>query len=115
MAWLHATPERKGEKAVSVPRMQTFQSKENLGLPQPLLDLPEVDAGQHLVDYLLQLGPTIGGEPLTYQEIAAWCGLTGIVLSSWEAVTLRALSASYASEYFAAKDPARPVPASEAA
>jgi len=32
-----------------------------------------------------------GPDPLTWEGIQAWCNLTGIVLSSWELETVKAL------------------------
>lgn len=50
---------------------------------------------------------------VSFSEIAAWCDLTGVALTSWEAETLRLLSAAYGSELQAAKDPKRPAPVPE--
>jgi len=36
-----------------------------------------------------------GGNPLTWSDIAAWCNLTGIVLSSWEVDTIKALDMAW--------------------
>ena len=36
-----------------------------------------------------------GGNPLTWTDIAAWCNLTGIVLSSWEVNTIKALDMAW--------------------
>jgi len=36
-----------------------------------------------------------GGNPLTWSDIAAWCNLTGIVLSSWEVATVKALDMAW--------------------
>lgn len=36
-----------------------------------------------------------GGNPLTWSDIAAWCNLTGIVLSSWEVTTIKALDMAW--------------------
>lgn len=84
-----------------------------MGVDQPGLILPEVEAGNHLLDYLFRIGPLPGGEVVSFSEIAAWCDLTGVVLTSWEAETLRTMSAAYGSELHAAKDPKRPPPEPE--
>lgn len=76
------------------------------------LDLPLIDAGEHLITYLFDVGPSVGGEVLSYSEIAAWLSISGVVISPWEAETLRKLSAAYLAEREAAKSPDRPLPES---
>ncbi len=73
--------------------------------------MPPLDAADHLIDHLFSVGPTTAGEPITFQEIAAWSELTGYGLDGWEADTLRRLSAAYASElYLSNEDPKRLAP-----
>lgn len=74
------------------------------------LTLPEVEAGGHLIEYLFLAGPANAGEALGFQDIAAWCDMTGYALTAWEAQTLRGLSQAYMGEYHAASDPKRPAP-----
>jgi len=57
-------------------------------------ELPEVSA-QHLIGYLLEIGPTMGDGPLTHGELLAWMQNTGIELQAWEARYLRRLSIDY--------------------
>lgn len=84
--------------------------EERTGDIQPLLELPPVDAAQHLIGYLFEVGPSIAGEVLTFQEIQAWQNATGTILNSWEATTLRLLSGEYLAERQAAEDPVRLAP-----
>ena len=76
----------------------TFESLRDQYMPE----LPPVEAGAHLVSYLLDIGPTVaagmGEAPLGYEQILAWQTLTGIVLQPWEARWLRRLSGEYLSE-----------------
>lgn len=76
--------------------------------------MPEVGTGARLLGYLYEIGPTapggMGPAAISNQEIAAWCGLSGVRLTPWEAKTLRALSREYIAEQHAAADPARPAP-----
>lgn len=74
------------------------------------LILPVVEVAEHLIDYLFSIGPTTGGETISFQEIAAWTALTGYRLNGWEAETLRRLSGAYAAEHYAASDAKRPAP-----
>jgi len=52
----------------------------------------------------------MGASPITHQEIAAWCALTGITLGPWESRTLRRLSRDYVGELHEAADPKRKPP-----
>lgn len=65
-------------------------------------DMPPVDCGEHLVDYLWKWGPTMyssmGDGPLTHQEIGYCQDNSGIELSEWEACTLVRLSKDYFAE-----------------
>jgi hypothetical protein len=90
--------------------MERLKADEEAGSRRPELEFPPLVAADHLIGYLFSVGPTAGGEPLTFQEIRAWVDLTGHSLSPWEAETLRTLSAAYASEHFQASDPDRPAP-----
>jgi len=113
LAWLHAAPKNADpdSKAIPVSRIASLTDREKQGEDQPLLDLPPVDAAEHLIDYLFNdPGPSVGGEVLTHQEIEAFQRNTGTVLTSWEATTLRRLSGAYLSELNAATDPQRPPP-----
>lgn len=64
--------------------------------------MPDYEAG-YLLDYLFELGITLGDRPLDHQEIKAWMGNTGIELSVWEARTIKKLSEAYQSMSFEAK------------
>lgn len=74
------------------------------------LQLPVIEAGHHLITYLFDVGPSVGGEVISYSEMLAWMAISGAVLSPWEAATLRKMSAAYLAEREAAKAPDRPVP-----
>lgn len=75
--------------------------------------MPPVEAGQHLIDYLWEVGPVVaagaGIAPVPHSEILAWQQNTGIDLDSWEVRTLRRLSEEYLSQSIASEKPdARP-------
>lgn len=93
-----------------MPRLTRLKADEEAGDHQPELIPPEIDGGQHLIDYLFEVGPGMSGEPLTFQEIGAWASQTGRALNAWEPVALRRLSDAYLAERQAAEDPARPAP-----
>lgn len=64
--------------------------------------MPELQWGQHLIDYLLEVGPVMaagmGSAALTFTEIRNWREELGLQLSPWEIRTLRRLSSEYNSE-----------------
>lgn len=75
--------------------------------------LPDVEA-PHLLGYLHEIGPALPGmngpAAITQGEIRAWQENTRIVLSPWEARTIRTASRAYVSELNLATDPKRPAP-----
>jgi len=56
--------------------------------------LPECSSG-YLLQYLFEVGPSLGGNPITHAELASWQQNTGAQLSFWEAQTLHQLSKEY--------------------
>ena len=65
----------------------------------PALDMPPVEQGVHLIGYLQELGFSnnsgMGAAALSFLEIRAWQLSTGLVLSPWEALTIKQLSVDY--------------------
>lgn len=73
--------------------------------------LPEIDHADHLISYLLDVGPVAGdGGAIAYSELAHWQGVTGYRLTGWEASTLRELSIVYANQSTKARDKNSPAP-----
>lgn len=76
--------------------------------------MPPLDGAEYLVDYLMEVGPTMAGNggsgPLTFQELQAWQSQVGIELEPWEVKILRSLSLDYLNESREAEDPYRPPP-----
>jgi len=76
--------------------------------------MPPAGGAGYLLEYLFEIGPVMasggGPAPVTHGEIAAWCDLTGIELSVWEARTLRRLSCDYLSESYRAEKADRAAP-----
>ena len=72
-------------------------------------EMPVIECGRHLVDYLWTWGPTMvggmGEGPLTQAELAACQANSGIELSAWEAQTLARLSREYMGESYRASKP----------
>ncbi len=64
----------------------------------------------YLVEHLFRVGPSLAGEMVSHQEIAAWAGFNGYALDGWEAEALQRLSGAYVGEYHAAADDKREPP-----
>lgn len=79
-----------------------------------LPDMPPVECGEYLLNYLFEIGPVLhggmGGIPLTNAEIDAWQRNMSIRLSPWESRALHHLSRIYLAEHQAASDPKRSAP-----
>lgn len=104
LAWLSAKPGKGKDRRT---RRAILAEKED----DQALALPFVEPGlTHLIGHLFDVGPSEGGEVLTYQEIGAWMALTGQQLTGWEVSTLRSLSSTYLGEADAATAPDCPPP-----
>lgn len=87
MAWLHARPKNE-ERA----RQKIFEDEEHE------IEMPDCDA-QYIIEYLFDLGLSIGEHALTHTEIQSWQQNTGTILEAWESRFLKKLSSIYLSEY----------------
>lgn len=67
-------------------------------------------AVDHVVGYLFEVGPVVGEHPVTFGEIDAWTRATGVVLSEFEATTIRDLSRHYLHMRHEAADAKCPAP-----
>jgi len=81
-------------------------------------DMPPIEGGNQLISRLLEIGPSMGCDPISHQEIVAWQELTGIELQPCEVRFLRLLSHEYLAESHRALKhdcpaPWRPVDADE--
>lgn len=57
--------------------------------------MPPVGVAEHLVDYLMEVGPTTGENELSWTEISNWMERTGVELDEFQAVALVAMSREY--------------------
>lgn len=115
LGWLNAVPDPP-PKAKRDPRSrgERFRAEEESGATRPELISPEIEPGlSYMLGYLFAVGPSCGGEVLSFQEIRAWSDQTGHVLDAWEAETLQRLSRAYLVEYHAASAADRPMPGAE--
>ena len=87
LAWLNATPDE-----ATLSRRAEFERDQ---LP---VVAPDCDAS-YIIDYLFDLGITLGDDAITHVEIRAWMENTGIRLTPWEARTIKQLSQAYLSGY----------------
>lgn len=73
------------------------------------VDLPECDVF-YLLNYFLEIGPTIHGDPITHSEMRSWQKNTGIELAPWQSRIIRRLSLKYIEESREATARHRPSP-----
>lgn len=106
MAWLHAAPTVKGSKAKPVSRIEALGGK-----PPPL---PPIAFGDHLVGYLMEVGPVssngMGTVPVSFAELRAWQAVCEHSMSAWDFQTLHAMSVAYMRECGTADSPNAPPP-----
>jgi hypothetical protein len=80
-------------------------------------EMPPLEWGLHLVQYLFKLGPTViagmGAGPIPPPYIETWERRTGIELSPWEFEQILRMSSEYAGESALASKPDRPAPYAE--
>ena len=79
-----------------------------------LPEMPPIDGGAYLVQYLLEIGP-IAGEgmgigAITHEAIRAWQDNLGVELAPWECRFLRRLSQEYVTESHRATKRDAPAP-----
>lgn len=76
--------------------------------------MPSIRAGEYLVHYLFEAGPTMPGgmgpAPLTFVELESWQRQAAIDLDPWEVRLVRRLSVEYCAESQAASKPDAPPP-----
>ena len=59
--------------------------------------MPDVTGCEYLLDMFLECGVVMpDGGSLTYGEIGSWASITGLNVTSYEAITIRKMSCSYA-------------------
>ena len=104
LGWLHATPEKRQET-----RYRDYVNRNKSEPP-----MPGVECGEHLIDYLQEVGPAYHGgmglSPVPFFEIDAWSRMTCTLLTPWEAQALRMLSTEYVGSMNDAKKPNCPPP-----
>jgi hypothetical protein len=111
-AWLSAVPKPpKGDKSEPQSRRESLDGE---GI-EP--EMPPLEWGGYLVEYLFEFGPTtatgMGNVPVSPPCIESWQRQTGLTLSPWEFLTLQRLSKEYAAEASQATEPSRPAPYTE--
>ena len=102
MAWLNSTPD-----GAELSRAEIFEQK-NFDVLMPDCSAP------YLIEYLLELGVSMGEHSLTHGELESWMNNTGIRLSAFEVRALKRLSQAYLSTGHAATKEDYPTPWDEA-
>lgn len=57
--------------------------------------MPEVEDAAHFVEYLFDVGPTLGEDAITWGEMDSWSRRTGLDLEPWQYRLLVSLSRAY--------------------
>lgn len=99
-AWLSAVPDKAKSDKSQEPGISRLESIKKSGKPDP--EMPTTDC-EFIVGYLYDIGPTMGDQAISHQEIESWQRNTGIDLDSWQARTLHRLSVEYLVEAHNAK------------
>lgn len=86
LAWLHAVPDDDSDKT----RLEVIES---LNL---VVEYPDCEA-QYILDYLFEVGLTLGENPLTHLEISSWQSNIGLELQPFEVRFIKRLSEIYLS------------------
>jgi len=112
LAWLDALVEESPTRTRS--RLARYQEEASRGYRPHQLEMPPVEYGGYLLQYLMEVGPAtsngFGPGVISWQELQAWEHMTGVILTSWEATTLRMLSGHYVSQHAKSSDPMCPAP-----
>lgn len=75
--------------------------------------MPNCD-GLYVVGHLIDLGVTMGEQPVTFGEIESWQRQVGIDLEPWEIRFVKRLSEAYMSESHRARNPDSDAPWADA-
>lgn len=115
MAWLQATPKpppgsKRAKAADTESRLSRMEQMKRDGITPPMPPNP----APHLISWLTEIGLVsaagMGIAPVSWQEIVAWQGATGIDLPGWIARLMRRLSVSYVAMSRKAEDENCPPP-----
>jgi len=98
-----------------LPRRSGLVLRQKRGEEVAELEPPEVDDSlAYLVEYLFQIGPTLGEHELSFGEMSAWCDRSGADLDDFESMALKQMSRAYLSMVHQARDPKCICPAFDA-
>lgn len=75
--------------------------------------MPECDAF-YILEYLFEIGLTLGDAAITHSEIRAWMDNTGVDLTAWEARAIKVLSETYLSMCHESRNPETETPWADA-
>ena len=98
-AWLSAVPDTNTRnKRNERTRYELLKDKNS-----ELLNLPEVNYAEYLIDYLFEVGPSMSNGmglcPISYQEISSWLQTTKTECNSWDVNVIRHLSKVFINQY----------------
>jgi len=115
MAWLHATPKPPdGSIRAKMTGLPALVSRMEQAMKSGVRPKMPPNPLPHVIDRLVEMGLTeaagMGTVAISWQTLAAWSSMTGIVLAPWEARLIRTLSAAYLAESRGAESENCPAP-----
>lgn len=82
--------------------------------PSILLDLPNVDYAEYLLNYLYEVGfskpSSMGIRPIDWIDLNNWSQVTHTELTNWESLTMIYLSKVYVEQWYASNEKIVPAP-----
>ena len=83
-------------------------------LKSPLLEMPQIEHGQYLLDYAFEIGPSKstgqGPAVIDWVDIKAWMDLNELKLDAWEILVLREISKAFVAQYYMSEGSLTPSP-----
>lgn len=67
---------------------------------------PDLHGCEYIVEITSETGLDVAGKPISYSELQAWQHFSGVELTPWESVTIKAMSSAYCTWLVKAQDPA---------
>jgi len=103
---LHSKPSKQ--------ELTRFDIYTNAEQPSILLEMPELDYAEYLMNYAQELGFSkssgMGLMPIDWVDLNNWSQVTKTTLSNWEALVIVYISKSYVDQYYLSNEKIVPAP-----
>lgn len=98
MAWLNATPEKPAAPGSKTKPVRQQARREDIESVLGRVIMPDVPAGQYLLNWFFEFGPVGKDGPVTPGDVKDWGEVLGIRWKPWQARLFVRLSREYATE-----------------